>query len=89
LEKQGVIKEYTIMPDFKKLGYKLASLTFVRLKSKLTREEIQEAREIATRDLCEECPSEIVMFERGMGLGFTGVPEEKVENPPFCRSISL
>ena len=73
LEKQGVIKEYTIIPDFRKLGYKLASLTFVRLRSKLTREEIQKARETTTEDLCKECPSEIVMFERGMGMDFTGV----------------
>jgi DNA-binding Lrp family transcriptional regulator len=73
LEKQGIIKEYTIIPDFKKLGYTLASLTFVDLKSELTHNEIQEAREITTRDLGKDCPSEIVMFERGMGLRFTAV----------------
>jgi DNA-binding Lrp family transcriptional regulator len=73
LEKQRVIREYTIIPDFKKLGYTLASMTFINLKSGLTREELQKARETTTRDLCEDCPTEIVMFERGMGIGFTGV----------------
>jgi DNA-binding Lrp family transcriptional regulator len=75
LKKQGIIKEYTIIPDFKKLGYTLASFTFVRLNSKLTREEIQKAREITTHDMCKECPSEVVLFERGigMGMGFTAV----------------
>jgi DNA-binding Lrp family transcriptional regulator len=73
LEKQGIIKEYTMIPDFEKLGYTLASLTFVSLRSKLTREEIQKAREITTHDMCNECPSEILMFERGMGMDYTGV----------------
>ena len=73
LEKEGLIKEYTLIPDFRKLGYTLASLTFVRLKSKLSREEIQKAREITTRDFLKNAPSEIVIFERGMGMGFTGV----------------
>jgi DNA-binding Lrp family transcriptional regulator len=73
LEKQGIIKEYTIIPDFRKLGYKLASLTFVSLKSKLTRKAIQQARETTKQDLCKECPSEIVMFERGIGMDFDGV----------------
>jgi len=73
LEKQGVIKEYTIIPDFKKLGYTLASLTFITLRSELTEGEIQKARETTTQDLCKDCPSEIIMFERGMGMKFDGV----------------
>jgi DNA-binding Lrp family transcriptional regulator len=27
LEKSGIIKEYTMIPDFNKLGYKLCSIT--------------------------------------------------------------
>jgi len=73
LQGEGVVKEYTIIPDFKKLGYTLASITFVRMKNKLTKNEIQRAREVTIRDLCKDCPSEIVMFERGMGMNFTGV----------------
>jgi len=48
-------------------------LAVVSLRSKLTREEIHKAREINTRDVCKECPSEILMFERGMGMDYTGV----------------
>jgi DNA-binding Lrp family transcriptional regulator len=73
LEKRGVIKEYTMIPDFRKLGYTLASLTFVSLKVELTREEIQKARGVTMRDIQKDCPSEIVLFERGMGMGFTAV----------------
>ncbi len=32
LEKEGYIREYTMIPDFHKLGYEIAVLTFVRLK---------------------------------------------------------
>lgn len=73
LKKQGFVKEYTIIPDFKKLGYALASMTFVSLKDKLAGEEIQKSREITIQDLCVNCPSEVVMFERGMGMKFNGV----------------
>jgi len=73
LKKQGVIREYTMIPDFKKLGYALASLTFVRLDTTLTRAEIQKAREITAKELCRGCPSEIVLFERGIGMNFNGV----------------
>ncbi len=35
LEKLGVIREYTAIPDFSKLGYELLSLTFVKMKVNL------------------------------------------------------
>ena len=72
LEKEGYIKEYTILPDFHKLGYKIAAFTFVRLKKGLSREEIVEARKIAKERL-EEKSLEIVMVEKGIGLGYDGV----------------
>ncbi|MEM2118829.1 MAG: winged helix-turn-helix transcriptional regulator [Candidatus Bathyarchaeia archaeon] len=73
LEKQGIIKEYTMIPDFRKLGYRLISLTFVNIKQDLTKEELEKAREITQHDMREFCPSEIIMFERGIGMGFGGV----------------
>jgi DNA-binding Lrp family transcriptional regulator len=72
LEKEGIIEEYTIIPNFSKLGYKILALTFVRLKTPLNQEQIERAREIAKERL-RAGPSEVVMLERGMGLGFDGV----------------
>jgi DNA-binding Lrp family transcriptional regulator len=34
LKKEGVIREYTMIPDFRKLGYKIIALTFCSPKEK-------------------------------------------------------
>ena len=73
LEKQHVIREYTVIPDFQKLGYQIAALTLVKMKSGLTTEEVAHAREISLRDMKEKAPPEIILFERGIGDGYTGV----------------
>jgi DNA-binding Lrp family transcriptional regulator len=70
LEKEGYIKEYTLMPDFKKLGYEILAITFVKLKT-LSSEKTEEARKIAKQSL-REGPFEIVMLERGTGLNYDG-----------------
>jgi len=72
LEKEGYIQEYTIIPNFRKLGYQILALTFVELKKVITPEEVEKAREIAKKVLKNEL-FEAVMAERGMGLGSTGV----------------
>lgn len=72
LEKEGYIKEYTVIPDFRKLGYHLLALIFVKLRGGLSAEEVAEARRVAQESLKAE-PFEIVMLERGIGLGYNGV----------------
>jgi DNA-binding Lrp family transcriptional regulator len=72
LEKDGIIKEYTMIPDFRKLGYQLLALTFVKLREPLGSEETDKARKIAKQEL-EESPYGIVLLERGIGLGYDGV----------------
>jgi len=72
LEKEGFIKEYTIVPDFSKLGYSLLAITFVQLKQALTTEETEKAREKARNSLREN-HNEIIMLERGIGLNRNGV----------------
>jgi len=72
LEKDGIIKEYTIIPDYVKLGYKVAAMTLVKLKEGLGEKDVLEARKVAQKDF-EKAPTEIIMFERGIGHGFTGV----------------
>jgi DNA-binding Lrp family transcriptional regulator len=44
LEREGVIKEYTVIPDFRKIGYHLLGLTFIRLKRTLSPKEVDAAR---------------------------------------------
>jgi DNA-binding Lrp family transcriptional regulator len=72
LEKEGVIREYTMIPDFSKLGYKILALDFVKLKRTLEPEQIDKAREIAKESL-KTGPLEVVMLERGIGFGYDGV----------------
>ena len=72
LEEEGYIKEYTIIPDFNKLGYKIMALTFVRLKATITNKVVEEARRVAAESL-KTGPYEIVMLERGIGCASHGV----------------
>jgi DNA-binding Lrp family transcriptional regulator len=72
LEKEGYIKEYTVILNFHKLGYELLALTFIKLKEGLTTKEIEIARKKAWEILEKELP-EIIMVERGTGIGYNGV----------------
>lgn len=72
LEKEGYIREYTIIPDFQKLGYEIAALTFVKLRKDLSEKEVEKAKKIAKNHLEKES-LEIVMVEKGMGWGYDGV----------------
>lgn len=71
LEKEGYVSEYTMIPDFTKLGYKILALTFVKLRKGLTEEEVQKARKAAQEGL-KAGRYGLVMLERGMGLGHDG-----------------
>jgi len=72
MEEEGIIKEYTMIPDFNRLGYKILALTFVKLKRAFTQEQIEKAQEFIRRSL-KKGPFEVVMLERGLGLVFDGV----------------
>lgn len=67
LEGEGYIKEYTMIPDFRKLGYEIMALTFVKLRH-LTSEELEEARKVTRRDM-KAAPQEVIMFEKRHGSG--------------------
>ncbi|MBS7632430.1 winged helix-turn-helix transcriptional regulator [Candidatus Bathyarchaeota archaeon] len=72
LEKEGYIKEYTIIPDFSKIGFQLLGLIFVKMKKSLSQEEYSKAETIARQKL-EQNHFHIVMLERGLGMGYDGV----------------
>jgi DNA-binding Lrp family transcriptional regulator len=71
LEKEGIIKEYTMIPDFRKLGYTLLAVTFVKLKKYLTQDEIEKARKSARENIISNL--NFIMLERGIGMGQDGV----------------
>jgi len=72
LEKEGCLKEYTVIPDFNKLGYEIMAFTFIKFSRMLTPEEVDNAKK-AAREFSQDRPLEIVMIERGMGLDCHGV----------------
>ena len=72
LEKEGIIREYTMIPDFRKLGYELLALTFLRLNKAISEEEAEKARK-ETKQRLEKSHFGIIMLERGIGLGYDGV----------------
>ena len=72
LERKGVIQEYTMIPDLVKLGYEILAFDFVKLNHDLSNEEIERAKNLIKETL-KVMPLEILMLERGMGMGFHGV----------------
>lgn len=72
LEKEGLIKEYTMLPDFRKLGYELFAITFIKFNRMFTAEEVEKAKN-ETYSSFKDAPLEIVLVERGTGLGYHGV----------------
>ncbi len=72
LEKEGMIKEYTIVPDFTRLGYTLLAITFVKLKESLTSDRTEKARDAARKSPGDD-HTEVIMLERGIGFNSNGV----------------
>lgn len=71
LEKDGVIKEYTMIPDFAKLGYGLMSFLFVKVKR--DRAEDLERSSKATAEEVQKNVFPDLLNEGGLGMGFDGI----------------
>lgn len=67
LEREGYIKEYTIIPDFNKLGYELMGFTFVKQKENMNKEEWKQVQG-KTEQLEKENPHASLMAVTGIGL---------------------
>jgi DNA-binding Lrp family transcriptional regulator len=72
LEKEGYIKEYTVIPDFELLGFELMSMVFVKLLKQPDESDIAEMRKLGEA-IAKETGSSTTMSFRGMGLGFNAV----------------
>jgi DNA-binding Lrp family transcriptional regulator len=72
LEKEGIIKEYTMIPDFSKLGFEIAAVTFTRFTKELSSEELDELRRYS-RQMEKKKSEAVLMAMNGMGLGYNRV----------------
>ena len=72
LEKEGYIREYTIMPVFLKLGYEILAVTLFKYKKRFDAEKVEKAKEVLA-DSFERGPFEIIMAERGTGCGYNAM----------------
>jgi DNA-binding Lrp family transcriptional regulator len=72
LEKEGLVKEYTMLPDFHKLGYELFAVTFIKFGRMYTTEDVERTKNELARSF-KDAPLEIVLVERGTGLGYHGI----------------
>ena len=67
LEKEGIIKEYTMIPDFQKLGCHIMAIIFLKLKSLSSKERDELYRE--SRKMEKENPRTLLLVMEGMGMG--------------------
>ena len=68
LRQQGIIKEYTIIPDFEKLGYEILAFTFLRHEKQISEKEHEKLRARAL-ELEKKSGSSTIMVLNGAGLG--------------------
>ena len=68
LEREGIIQDYTIVPNFRKMGFEILALTFVKMRPEILSPEVmEEARKYAAK-----FPNGIFV-SIGEGLGMTAV----------------
>jgi len=86
LEQNGIIREYTLIPDFAKLGLGLMAFTFSHFGSILNKEEVEEVKKSyrektkGERKRKKAAKQKVIMQERGRGLGYSGVTISFHEN---------
>lgn len=69
LERKGYITEYTMIPDFAKLGLNVMSVTFATWDKKLTSEEYSRIMEAGSA-LDKKKRLSVIMVSRGIGANF-------------------
>jgi DNA-binding Lrp family transcriptional regulator len=69
LEKDGFVREYTMVPDFRKIGFKIMAVIFLKLGQHhmLSQQELQEMYRKA-RELEKNNPRNFLLVKNGIGL---------------------
>jgi len=75
LEREGYIKEYTMIPDFNKLGFGIIALTFLNIPESVTPNNLRNLRNLrkAAAEIAEKNPVAALMGMHGMGLNYDRV----------------
>jgi DNA-binding Lrp family transcriptional regulator len=68
LQKEGIIREYTMIPDFTKLGFELMSINLAKMKKEPTEEEYVKIKKSGS-EVLKKHPFAIVMAMSGKGCG--------------------
>jgi DNA-binding Lrp family transcriptional regulator len=70
LEQEGIVREYTMVPDFSKLGYKIMAVIFLKLGQRgnsLSQEQLEDMYSKA-RKLEKDNPRTFLLVKTGIGL---------------------
>jgi DNA-binding Lrp family transcriptional regulator len=67
LEKEGYIREYTLLPNFEKIGYQLMAVTLAKAKVTLTPEAQEKARKLILTN------PEVIFVASAEGMGKNGI----------------
>jgi DNA-binding Lrp family transcriptional regulator len=90
LEKLGMIREYTIIPDYLQLGLTLMSITFTKMKGPLSQEILGDLKKRAGNTMREH-PSALILGNTGMGCNADYVAiafhKDYTEYSGFMRDI--
>lgn len=68
LEKEGYIQEYTMIPDFSKLGFEIVAITFFNFTKERSDEELKKSREMM-KELQKQYPVAALIAASGWGIG--------------------
>ena len=69
LEKSGIIKDYTIIPDFRKLGFEIMALTFFKMSPEFfTPKFLEKAKKESAK-----VPDDALLISTGEGMDMTAV----------------
>ncbi len=68
IEREGMVREYTTIPDFANLGFEIMSISFFKLRRPLDDRRVSEARKMARGEL-RESPIALAFVLHGLGMG--------------------
>ena len=74
LENAGIVREYTAIPDFQRVGYHIMAITLLKYSLDVASDG-QRQLDVRKKalEIVEQSPCELVMAEGGMGIGYDGM----------------
>ena len=68
LEKEGIVSEYTMIPDFRKLGFQIMAITLLKRPKDVTAAELDKLM-IMGQEIARKKGVNSILALRGMGIG--------------------